>query len=683
MANRQGRPETLVAPNDVAVTYSRYSTDKQSELSVERQEEICEKYAAETGRTLLHRYADRARSGMSSVREGLEAMLAAARRREFGVLLVENVDRLARDLSILSSVFKELQSLGIEIHQPGRGKLGITDIAFQGLMGDEGRRLFIERTQYARLRMARDGRFPNAVSFGYVRVPGCPGERAIDDEQAAHVRDIFQMRLEGMSVMRITRSLNQRRIGDRDWHYPGVTHLLRNPIYNGFLVYNQRVVTKDPVTGRRKVSMRPSSEWIVTPLEHLRIVDRDVWEGVQVIGQRSGDAKEPRPAGRKYLLSSKVRCSECGRAMVSTGQKAWRRFVCTGALHMGTCGNVKGVRIDELERLVVDLVSEGVLDQRCTEAYVAAYNEVREGADRDLALERERLEREIAALNRKLDDTFDDALTRGLTSNYLYRKRQILGEDVARMEEALRVMPLRPRPLGIDRGRMTMLREALGEMRARAPFMPEDDAGRRAALAFGELIERVVVRRTGYRRFDVEVYLTVTPLLHGDNRALREGPGKMCLRATLHSSRRYEESDRAQADLAFLADGRHALKDEEWRAVSGLVPRILFTRMFKPLEPRTTIEAYLFVLMTGATWMALPGRFGPTRRVYETVRKLIAHGVWRDVATALNRLDPERYKAEFALATIGKPLTVIPLKEKQRRSTFGENPVPDTMRLAA
>ena len=62
-----------------AALYARYSTDKQSEASVEDQFRVGEDIARRNGLTVVARYHDRAISGGTAKRPGYQAMLEAAR----------------------------------------------------------------------------------------------------------------------------------------------------------------------------------------------------------------------------------------------------------------------------------------------------------------------------------------------------------------------------------------------------------------------------------------------------------------------------------------------------------------------------------------------------------------------------------------------------------------------------
>jgi site-specific DNA recombinase len=97
------------------------------------------------------------------------------------------------------------------------------------------------------------------------------------------------------------------------WTAGAVQHVLANPKYTGYAVWNQR-------DGQRR--MRDRSEWVwSTEPAHPALVSRELWEQVQEVAggterSRQGHGANPHPqTTRTYLLRSFVVCDICGRRM--------------------------------------------------------------------------------------------------------------------------------------------------------------------------------------------------------------------------------------------------------------------------------------------------------------------------------------------------------------------------------
>ena len=78
--------------------YARYSSENQRPESIEDQIRGCQELAAARGYSVdpTHIYTDAAKSGASRDRPGLEALLAAARARQFEAVLVDDLSRLSQ-----------------------------------------------------------------------------------------------------------------------------------------------------------------------------------------------------------------------------------------------------------------------------------------------------------------------------------------------------------------------------------------------------------------------------------------------------------------------------------------------------------------------------------------------------------------------------------------------------------
>ena len=89
--------------------YARYSTDQQDRTSIDGQYRNAETLAREQGFKVTARFKDEAISGTNDRRAGYQAMLAAAERREFDGILVDETSRLSRNPWELPRLLEELQ----------------------------------------------------------------------------------------------------------------------------------------------------------------------------------------------------------------------------------------------------------------------------------------------------------------------------------------------------------------------------------------------------------------------------------------------------------------------------------------------------------------------------------------------------------------------------------------------
>ncbi len=115
--------------------YARYASVGLSTDGIDRQVAAAVDHVEEVGGDHVATFADHSHGGASTDhRHELRRMLEAAEARSFGIVVVEDLDRVSRDHDTLLTVFDRLHSLGIEVHLPGRGKLCRTDVSLKGMM---------------------------------------------------------------------------------------------------------------------------------------------------------------------------------------------------------------------------------------------------------------------------------------------------------------------------------------------------------------------------------------------------------------------------------------------------------------------------------------------------------------------------------------------------------------------
>lgn len=148
-----------------AAIYARVSTAGQTpENQLLRLREV----AARAGWTIAHEYVETA-SGAQRSRPGLDAMLQAAARRRFDIVLAWDVSRLGRSLRDLVHIFETLRGLGCDLYLEQQAldtstPAGRALLQMSGVFAEFERAMVVERTRAgmsrARERGSRIGRPP-------------------------------------------------------------------------------------------------------------------------------------------------------------------------------------------------------------------------------------------------------------------------------------------------------------------------------------------------------------------------------------------------------------------------------------------------------------------------------------------------------------------------------------------
>ncbi|MDQ2068245.1 recombinase family protein [Xinfangfangia sp. CPCC 101601] len=441
----------------VAAIYARYSSERQSDFSIEDQVRLCDERAKGEGHSVLETYADRATSGASMLRPGLQALLADALAGRFTVVIAEALDRLSRDQADVATIYKKLAFAGVKILTLSEGWIEELHVGLKGTMNQ----LFLKDLA-AKTRRGLRGRVEagfsgggNAYGYRVVRRLDSDGdlstgERDINEDEALIVRRIYADFACGQSPKAIARKLNQDQIpGPRGllWrdtairgHRQRGTGILNNELYLGRLVWNRLRYVRDPSSGNRVSRPNDPSEWIITDVPQLRIIDDALWAQVKarqealdatpaVMGIKASRFWEHRRPG--HLLTGLVYCDCCGARMASVGRDY---LACSAARKLGTCSARKGIRRSLLEEVVLDLLKTRLMQPDSVASFVREHSKLSNSQAAETQQKRSKLETERAAIKRKLEGLYD-AISDGLRSPGLRDKLLELEARVAMIDQ--------------------------------------------------------------------------------------------------------------------------------------------------------------------------------------------------------------------------------------------------------
>jgi site-specific DNA recombinase len=312
-----------------AVIYARYSSDRQSEASIEDQVEVCRRYAQAQGWRVVDAYTDAALSGASRFRPGFQKLTADAGQRRFDIVICEAVDRLGRRLADTADLQDTLAFHGVRLFTPTLGEVTQIHIAVMGMMAQMALRDLGEKTRRGQLGRVLKGRVAGGLAYGYAvdATAEGGGARTIEPAAAAVVERIFREYGAGKSPEAIARDLNREGVpgpGGRPWSNTTLrgqasrgTGVLNNALYRGVLEWNRCSYVKDPRTGRRVARPNPPHLWETIPVPELRIVTDELWlkakerQGevrARVGGQPGSHAALNATHRARFLLSGLLRC---------------------------------------------------------------------------------------------------------------------------------------------------------------------------------------------------------------------------------------------------------------------------------------------------------------------------------------------------------------------------------------
>ena len=411
-----------------AVIYARYSSDLQSEASIEDQVEVCRRYAMERSWTITGIYTDAAISGASRFRPGFQKLLSEAGHKLFDIVICEAVDRLGRRLADTADLQDQLSFFGVKLFTPTLGEVTQIHIAVMGMMAQMAIKDLGEKTRRGQLGRVLKGKVAGGLAYGYRVTPSeeGAGAREIIEVEAHIVRRIFREFAAGDSPETIAKRLNHEGVsgpGGRLWSNTTLrgqpdrgTGLLNNAIYKGELQWNKCSYVKDPRTGRRIARPNPPNKWECQQVEPLRIIDDALWESAKIRqhtissklansqrGNRLNDAHRPR-----FLLSGLLQCGSCGGGYTITGKD---RYGCATRKQKGTCDNGTTISRQEIEERVLTGLKERLLEPSLVAEFIKGIQEeleeqrrLRRAGEAQRARKLGEIERKISGLMRAIED---------------------------------------------------------------------------------------------------------------------------------------------------------------------------------------------------------------------------------------------------------------------------------------
>ncbi|GFE80267.1 hypothetical protein GCM10011487_22670 [Steroidobacter agaridevorans] len=386
-----------------AVIYARYSSENQRAASIEDQTRNCRRRAEAEGWAVVREYADAAMTGSDSKRPQYQAMIAAALRGEFDVLLLDDLSRLTRDSVEQEQTIRRLEFHGLRIVATSDGydsqsKARKVHRSVKGLMNEIFLDDLRDKTHRGLAGQALKGYWCGGKPYGFKLKPildstqrdayGQPARIGtvleIDPDQAAVVRYIYERFVDGASYTVIAAELNGRNVPSPGstwrrktrrcggWMNSAVRVIVRNPLYTGRVRWNVSQFVRDPDTGQHKRRRRPQADWHQFQEETLRIVSDEMFDRAKMRTQdRSNPSKRLKSGFRaKYLLSGLLVCGACDAHYVLADE---RSYACSSRLNGGVhaCANRIRIRRDVVERAILDPVRQDLLSPDRVQAMAA------------------------------------------------------------------------------------------------------------------------------------------------------------------------------------------------------------------------------------------------------------------------------------------------------------------------
>ena len=323
-----------------AVIYARYSSDSQTEQSIDGQLRVCKEFAEREDYKIVETYIDRAMTGTNDHRPAFQQMLQDSKKKGFEFIIVYKFDRFARsrhDSAVNKAILKKN---GVKVISATEL---ITDspegIILEGILESFAEYYSAELSQKVkrgRKESLIKGQYVGGrVAFGYYVKDK---KVCINEQQAEIVKQVFNDYISGIKLKDIAIKLNSQGITNvlgGKFNINVVSRLLRNKIYTGQYFINGTIYTN------------------VYP----QIIDDTTFEKVNKmlsVGKHTGAQKK---APIPFLLSGKLVCGKCKALMTGdsgTGRNGIHYYYkCVNRKKNHTCDK-KSVEKNYIENYIIN-----------------------------------------------------------------------------------------------------------------------------------------------------------------------------------------------------------------------------------------------------------------------------------------------------------------------------------------
>lgn len=317
--------------------YCRISSlDGQTDSIVAQREHFLHMVRTDPNAELVDVYYEEGVSGTEAAnRPELQRLLRDCRAGKVDEIWCKSISRWARNLEQLLQTITELRALGVEIffeRESLRTLSGAGDfmVNLYGSFSEyESKSIKLNTKMGYKSRMMRGEFFYNRPPYGYDSNES--GQLVVNEAEAAVVRRIYQMCLDGLGTYRIANALAAEGIPTKrgaTWQPGTVKAILVNVTYTGDVLLQKTIrVGNSP----RKKNDGSEDSYYVSD-HHPPIISHEVYEAAQealkgrALGRKKGDGK----SGNRYAFSSRLTCGHCGHHLHRFSSAYEIKWICTG-----------------------------------------------------------------------------------------------------------------------------------------------------------------------------------------------------------------------------------------------------------------------------------------------------------------------------------------------------------------
>lgn len=312
--------------------YCRVSSDSSDQLhsfaaQIKYYSEYCKRHPEYK---FVDIYADEGITGTSmEMRDDFRRMLRDCKKGLIDRIIVKSMSRFARNTEEMLTALRALEQMEVSVYFEEQGldtKSMNSEMfaTFPGMIAQQESVSISQNMRWSYKKRMESGEFNCcAPAYGFDLING---KLVINETEAAVIRRIFDLYLQGIGMQTIANILNdegvRRQYGREKWHHTTVNYVLNNERYMGDALL-QKQITTQTLPFKKQLNHGEQPMYYVEN-SNPAIVSRETYEAVQaLIKSRQPSCKRK---AKTYPLTRTLLCPECGhtfRRQVVNGTAYW------------------------------------------------------------------------------------------------------------------------------------------------------------------------------------------------------------------------------------------------------------------------------------------------------------------------------------------------------------------------
>jgi len=367
-----------------AALYLRLSRDDGGDVesnSIGNQRAILQRYANESGFSVIGEYVDDGISGTTFERPSFKRMIDDIEAGSITIVLCKDLSRLGRNNAMVAYYteifFIENRVRFIALNDGIDTAFGDNEIMpFKSVINEYYARDISKKIRSAYKIQAQRGNYTGVVPpFGYIKNPANKYQLIPDPQTATLVKRMFAMAASGKGTAMIARILRDEKVlcpraystqvlgikrpytykDDTDWATTSVAQIVRNKVYLGHIIS----LKTTSLSFKNKTPIKVPEEEQITVLNmHEPLVEQDTFDLAQKIFKIK---KRGNKHGFDNIFVGILKCSDCesGLAINFPGShKEYFSYSCNRYRQQSKYCTTHYIRYDDIYRIVLEGIQE-------------------------------------------------------------------------------------------------------------------------------------------------------------------------------------------------------------------------------------------------------------------------------------------------------------------------------------